>query len=159
MNNKPIVRRATINDIPDLVRLRRMMFEWMGFDDPSQLAKADEAATAYFSRTIPTEEFRGWLAVTGTGVAVGSGGLVIDHHPPGPSNLSGKIGYIMSLATDPSHRRQGIGRWIMKTILEWLENTDIKLATLHATEMGRPLYAELGFVDSNEMKLKLEKQI
>ena len=148
------IRRATAADIDDLVRLRRMMFEWMGCDDQAQLDDADAACAAYFSEAIPSKEFHGWLAVTPTGEAVGSGGVVIDQHPPGPGSPSGQIGYIMNVSTDPGYRRRGIARRIMQSMLKWLTERDIQRVTLHATEMGRPLYQELGFVDSNEMKLK-----
>ncbi|MBE9506578.1 MAG: hypothetical protein IMY86_00875, partial [Chloroflexi bacterium] len=48
-----LIRQATVADIPDLVRLRRMMFEWMGCDDPARLDAADTAASSYFAETIP----------------------------------------------------------------------------------------------------------
>jgi GNAT superfamily N-acetyltransferase len=148
------IRRATSADIADLVRLRRMMFEAMGFDDQAQLEAADAAAEAYFAEQIPAGSFRGWLAVTSEGLAVGSGGVVVDHHPPGPTNLSGQSGTIMNLVTDARYRRQGIARRTMQAMLEWLAAQGIQRVTLHATEVGRPLYEELGFVDSNEMQLE-----
>jgi hypothetical protein len=58
------IRQATADDIPNLVRLRRLMFESMGVDDPVQLEAADQAAMAYFVDAIPQKEFYGWLAVT-----------------------------------------------------------------------------------------------
>jgi GNAT superfamily N-acetyltransferase len=147
------IRPATVDDIPDLVRLRRTMFESMGYNDPVQLAAADEAAAAYLTGAIPKEEFFGWLAVIPTGQAVGSGGAVVDRHPPGPGNLSGQSGYVMNISTMPGYRRRGIARQMMQTILEWLEAQGIHKITLHATEAGRPLYEQLGFVESNEMTL------
>ena len=147
------IRPATVNDIPDLVRLRRTMFESMGYEDPAQLAAADQAAAAYFAAAIPRGEFYGWLAVAADGQAVGSGGAVVDRHPPGPSNLSGQSGYIMNVSTMPGYRRQGIARQMMQAILQWLSERGIGKVTLHATEIGRPLYAQLGFVESNEMRL------
>lgn len=149
------IRQATVADIPDLVRLRRLMFEWMGCDDPAQLDATDEANAAYFAETIPTDEFCGWLAVTPAGEAVGSGGAVVDRHPPGPSNLSGRIGYIMDISVVPSQRRQGIARRLMKTAIDWLAEQGIHYITLHTTEMGQPLYEELGFVAGNELKLRI----
>jgi len=149
------IRQATVADVPDLVRLRRVMFEAMGFDAPTQLDAADAATTAYFAVAIPAGRFHGWLAATSTGVAVGSGGVVIDQHPPGPSNLSGQIGYIMNLAPIPSYRRRGIARLIMQAMLKWLAEQGIQWVTLHTTEVGRPLYEELGFADSNEMRLRM----
>jgi GNAT superfamily N-acetyltransferase len=155
MDNTITIQRATSTDIPDLVRLRRMMFEAMGFEDAARLAAADAAAAAYFAKEIPARRFHGWLAVTPTGLAVGSGGVVIDRHPPGPGNLSGKVGYVMNLVTDSRYRRQGIARSIMQSMLNWLAQQGVQWVTLHATEVGRPLYEELGFESSNEMRLRL----
>ena len=152
MSDEITIRQATVADVPDLVRLRRVMFEAMGFDDPAQL---DGAAAAYFAEAIPAGRFHGWLAVTSANEAVGSGGAVIDRHPPGPGNLSGRVWYIMNVVTVPRYRLQGVARRIMQAMLAWLAERGIERVALHTTEMGKPLYEELGFVDSNEMKLKL----
>ena len=149
------IRRATVADIPDLVRLRRMMFEAMGFDDPAKLDAGDAAASAYFDQAIPSGEFQGWLAVTPAGEAVSTSGLVIDQHPPGPGNLSGKTGYIMNVVTHPAYRRRGLARRLMQVVLAWLEGQGIQRAELHATDMGRPLYEELGFADHTGMRLEM----
>jgi ribosomal protein S18 acetylase RimI-like enzyme len=147
------IRQATAADIPDLVRLRRVMFEAMGFNDPARLDAADSAAMSYFARTIPVDEFTGWLAVTAAGQAVASGGVVIDQHPPGPHNLSGKSGHIMNLVTLAAYQRRGVARRIMQTMLTWLADRGVQRVTLHTTDAGKPLYEELGFVDGNEMRL------
>lgn len=151
------IRQATIDDIPDLVRLRRLMFESMGYDNPVQLDAANRAAAAYFCDAIPRDEFYGWLAVTPEGEIVGSGGAVIDRHPPGPSNLSGQIGYVMNVVTVPAYRRRGIARRVMQVMLRWLAEQGIQHVTLHATEMGHPLYQELGFKTGNEMRVRLDQ--
>ena len=44
----------------------------------------------------------------------------------------------------------------MQTILEWLAQRGVQHVTLHATEVGRSLYEELGFVPGNEMQLELK---
>jgi ribosomal protein S18 acetylase RimI-like enzyme len=149
------IRRATVADIDDLVRLRRLMFEAMGFDDPAKLDAGDAAATDYFAQAIPSGEFQGWLAVTPGGEAVSACGLVIDRHPPGPGNLSGKTGYIMNVVTHPAYRRRGLARRLMQTVLAWLEERGIQRAELHATDMGRPLYEELGFAVHTGMRLEM----
>jgi GNAT superfamily N-acetyltransferase len=147
------IRQATPADIPDLLRLRRLMFESMGYADQAQLDAGDAAGREYLCRAMPGGAFCGWLALTAEGKAVGSGGVVIDHHPPGPNNLTGQVGYIMNMSTVPAYRRRGVARRIMQTILAWLEERGIQRVVLHATDQGRPLYEQLGFVDSNEMRL------
>ena len=77
--------------------------------------------------------------------------MVIDQHPPGPSNLSGQTGYIMNVVTVQQYRRRGIGRRMMQAMIEWLAEQGIHHITLHTTETGRPVYEELGFVNGNEM--------
>jgi GNAT superfamily N-acetyltransferase len=151
------IRPATLDDVADLIRLRRAMFESMGIEDPAQLDAGDEAAAAYFCRAIPTGEFHAWLAVTPNGKAVASSGVVIDQHPPGPRNLSGQTGYIMSVVTAPDYRRMGIGREVTQVALAWLDKQGVTRAELHATDMGRPLYEDLGFADSHGMRLTIRE--
>ncbi len=81
---------------------------------------------------------------------------MIDPHVPGPTNLSGRIGHILNLVTDPAYCRRGIARRVMKVMLSWLKQQGIQNVSLHATEMGRPLYDELDFVGSNEMTLRMQ---
>jgi hypothetical protein len=51
------IRQATAHDIPDLVRLRRHIFESMGYDDPLQLDAVDRASSAHFACARPRDEF------------------------------------------------------------------------------------------------------
>ena len=150
------IRPNTVADISDLVRLRRLMFGDMGCQDSAKLDASDRACHRYFARAIPAGSFYGWLAVTPEGEAVGSGGVVIDQHPPGPANLSGQIGYIMTIVTVPHYRRRGIARRVMQVILEWLAEQGIQRVALHTSDDGRSLYESLGFQPSNEMRLHLE---
>ncbi|MHA2407281.1 MAG: GNAT family N-acetyltransferase [Candidatus Ranarchaeia archaeon] len=150
------IRQATLEDVKDLVRLRRLMFEDMGIQDSKLLDELDHRVTKYLEDAIPNQHFYGWIAETPDGDAVGSGGVVIDHHPPQPSNLSGKSGYIMNISTDRSYRRKGIARLMMKVILKWLKQKQITKATLVTTPIARPLYEEFGFQNRNGMKLQLD---
>ena len=155
MTEKIAIRLAKSSDIPDLVRLRRLMFRWMGFTDEESLDKNDLANEQYFIKNIPNGGFIGWLAQIDKEKTVGCGGLVIDQHPPGPSNLSGKIGYIMNISVDPEFRHQGVAKEILKTILLYLKINNITVSTLHASEMGKSLYEKTGYKPTNEMRLQL----
>jgi GNAT superfamily N-acetyltransferase len=150
------IRQATVDDIPDLVLLRRVMCEGMGWDDPAKLDVMGQAASVYFGQAIPAGDFCGWLAVTPTGDVVGTGGVIIDRHIPTPANPSGKVGYILNIATIPSYRRQGIARRILQMILAWLREQGIQRASLHTSDAGRSLYESLGFEPvPNEMRLEI----
>ncbi len=146
------IREATAKDIPELVMLRREMFEAMGCSDSSLLDQVAEASSRYFKRTIPNEEFRAWVAEA-DGKVVASIGLVIHDIPPTPHNLLGKEGYIMNLVTRPPWRRRGIGTRLLQTVLDALRAEGIPLASLHATSKGQGIYEVAGFEPSNEMQL------
>jgi GNAT superfamily N-acetyltransferase len=134
-----------------MVSLRRLMFETMGFTDAKALDAADAACLAYFARAVRLDEYRGWVAVTPGQQVVASGGLVLDRHPPGPHNLAGRSAYIMNMITDPAYRRQGLAQRIFAEIMAWVREQGIAVASLHATDPGRPLYEKFGFRPSNEM--------
>lgn len=151
------IRKATTSDIPVLVKFRRAMFESMGHTDVNKLDKGDSAAEKYFNRSIPDKTFFGWVAVDKTGLVISCIGVVIDQHPPGPHNLSGKIAYVMNLYTLPEYRRRGIAKSLMEEVINWVKENKITRISLHASEMGRNLYNTLGFTTTNALRLKLGK--
>ena len=149
-----LIREVTVTDVPALLRLRRRMFQDLGYCETALLDASDAASRDYLAEAIPSGEFHAWLAVTLQGQVVGSGGVVIDRHPPSPMNLDGRIGYIMSLVTEPAYRHLGIARHLMQTILRWLQEQGVRSVSLHASEQGCQLYRELGFSESHEMRLR-----
>jgi ribosomal protein S18 acetylase RimI-like enzyme len=152
-----VIRPATVADIPDLVRLRRMMFESMGWNDPTQVDASISASEAYLIEAIPAGTFRGWVAVASSGEVVSTGGVIVDRHIPTPKNLSGQVGYILNVATDPEYRRRGLARRIMQAVLDWLAACGVQKIALHTSDAGQHLYASLGFEPSNEMRLYFEE--
>ena len=151
------IRKATEDDIPELVRQRRLMFESMGFDDLHKLQSTSELSSKFFLEQMQSNKFYGWVAITKKGRIACNAGVIIDHHSPEPNNLTGKIAYIFNLYTLPEFRRQGIARKIMETILEWTNEKTISIVTLHATDDGEKLYKSIGFASSREMRLNIEK--
>ena len=154
--NSISIRKATVSDVPSLVKLRRLMFESMGHDDLELLNAGDLAAEKFFKQSIPNEKFLGWVAINPSDEVVSNIGIVIDVHPPGPNNLSGKIAYLMNLCTLAPYRRQGIARKLLEEALAWINQMDIKRVSLHAPKLGRGLYEQVGFTETNEMRLKFE---
>ena len=57
--------------------------------------------------------------------------------------------------TDAAHRRRGLARRLMETMLEWCRAEGMRFLYLHASDDGRPLYESLGFTPTNEMRLAL----
>ena len=151
------IRKVTKNDIPEIIKQRRLMFESMGFNNFRILQLTSDQSRKYFLEHMQNNKFYGWVAITKKGRIISNAAVIIDHHPPGPNNLTGKIAYIFNLYTYPEFRQQGIAMKLMKTILKWAKEKNIPLVTLHATDYGEKLYKSLGFTDSREMRLSIEE--
>lgn len=154
MNSDYRVRRAAIGDIPHLVAYRRAMFESMGFTDARLLTAMSAAMTEYLAWALPSGEYHGWVAVAGE-ETIASGGMVIHRLPPSPRNMDGREAYIMNIYTVPAWRQHGVARAIMAVILDYVRLLGIPVATLHASNAGRPMYEKVGFQATNEMRLLL----
>src|SRR5579883_1675946 len=64
--------------------------------------------------------------------------------------LYGTVAQVGMVAVDPVVHRQGIGMALMKQLLPWMDENGCTIALLDASEEGGPLYAKLGFVDSDK---------
>ena len=62
---------------------------------------------------------------------------------------------MLNVYTEPAHRRNGVARAIMAAIMDSSREQRLARLVLHASKEGRPLYEDLGFEDSNEMRIKL----
>jgi ribosomal protein S18 acetylase RimI-like enzyme len=136
------VRWATEADIPELVRLRRVMFEAMGVPCGSA---DDDASAAAFARGLPTGEFFA-AVVDGTDHVAACGVGMTALRLPGPGNPSGRVGYIKSMVTDERDRRRGLARVVLAALLERFAADGTAVVELHATAVGEPLYRSMGFV-------------
>ncbi len=72
-------------------------------------------------------------------------------------NHSGKIAWIGMVIVDKAFRGQGIGKLLMTTIIEKLEN--FESVRLDATPAGLPLYRKLGFVDEYMIDRMLNQSV
>ncbi|MER5379162.1 GNAT family N-acetyltransferase [Streptomyces sp. NPDC002688] len=113
-----------------------------------RLTPRDLAACADLSedRGWPREEHKwGLLLTAGTGYGIDdpAGGLVtvcvVTEYGPRDCPELGAIGMVL---VAERHSRQGVGRRLMRHVVEEMGSTPL---TLHATVYGRPLYEELGF--------------
>ena len=65
-------------------------------------------------------------------------------------------GYIWGVYVDPTYRRQGIATKLIKQAMIYLKEIGCTKAVLHASDTGKMLYSNLGYVESNEMVLNLD---
>jgi GNAT superfamily N-acetyltransferase len=71
--------------------------------------------------------------------------------PTGHFLLRGLEGLVLNVYVDDAHRRQGVARRLMETLIDWAPGAGIVRLVLHASPDGRRLYESLGFLATNEM--------
>ncbi|HEX2924028.1 MAG TPA: GNAT family N-acetyltransferase [Chloroflexota bacterium] len=151
-------RQATVEDIPILVRHRRLMFESMGFCDAAINDEMSAIVADQLTRWIPSGEYRGWIVETPERRIVAGIGLSIIQLPGSPRNVRGRYSYLMSLYVEPEYRRIGIAGRLVEEMIQWSRSQGLTEVRLHASDQGRPLYEKLGFVQTNEMRLLLSNR-
>jgi GNAT superfamily N-acetyltransferase len=149
------VRPATLDDIPTLAHQRCAMFVATGAMGRDATAELDAAERRYLAQAMPAGTFVAWLVEHG-GEVVAGGGLQLRTLQPRPGFVRGEPeGLVVSMWTEPSHRRRGLGSLVLDAILHWCRGRRIRRLTLHASDEGRPLYERFGFRPTNEMRLEL----
>jgi GNAT superfamily N-acetyltransferase len=148
------IREASANDIPEILRQRRRMYEDIHHTDSAVLDTVVSLSADYLKAAMPEGSFRAWLAAERDRVVAG-GAVVISPWPAHPHDLDCRRATILNVYTDPDYRRRGIARQLMQTIIDWCKREGFARVTLHASDEGRHLYESLGFEPSNEMRLNL----
>lgn len=149
------IREATVADLDIIMRHRRSMFIEMGFRNEVAL-DAMEATSAPFIKTgLDDGSFRGWL-VEMAGRVVAGGGVVIVGYPSSPHDPMPRRAWILNMYTEPEYRARGLAKSIVGMMITWCRKQGFEWVSLHASDAGRHLYENLGFMPTNEMRLKLK---
>ena len=139
------IRRATLDDVEELVRLRHDMQLELGEGDhgahPDTIV---EATREYFTKQLAGFHFTAFFAEA-DGRVVGTGAFVVYDVPPSPSNPSGTDAYVMNMYTLPEYRGRGIARMVLDRLTEQAYAEGARRVWLRASEQGRRVYEHFGF--------------
>ena len=157
-----VVRRATLDDTATIARHRAAMFLAMGTATPSVVETLTSETETYLREAIPRGEYVGWLAsladrpgetVAGAAVQIRRVLPFPCRRPEGQTDVArGRQGLVLNVYTEPAFRRRGLARRLMQEILAWAREERLDSLVLHAAPDGRPLYEQLGFAPTSEMR-------
>ncbi len=138
------IRKATINDIDELVKMRIefLIAEHGSFTD-EQIESLQKQLPLYFEKHIGND-FYAFLGEI-DGCIVSSAFLIISEKPASISYVSGKIATLSNVYTKPDYRRRGISKNILELMIEETKKLDVSYIELKATKDGYRLYEKLGF--------------
>ncbi|ASU39225.1 GNAT family N-acetyltransferase [Herbaspirillum sp. meg3] len=144
------IRPPHIDDIDIICRHREEMFREAGRDDKT-LAEMTSAFRVWLRPRLLDGSYYGFFAIDNDQVVAGIGLMSIDW-PPHPSHPEqDKRGYVLNVYVEPSHRKMGIAKMLMRLAEEAFAARGLQFAILHATQMGRELYAGMGWAQTSEM--------
>ncbi len=149
------IRAAMPADLEIMLRHRQRMFEDMGRTDVEGLAAMRASAAGLLRRRLADGTYLGWLVETADGRVVAGGGIILLDVLPGPTYPDPRRGWVVNMYTEPEHRRRGLARQLLVTMITWSRARGMPRLFLHASPDGRPLYEQLGFVPTSEMSLTL----
>lgn len=156
------VRLATMADSQVIAWHRARMFQDMGYV-PAELFDYFRAISDVRLREAPASgEYVGWLATEGKSLQniVAGAGVQLRRVLPYPISepgdkiriCDGRQGIILNVFTEPNWRRRGVAALLLKTIVAWSRKHGLDGLVLHASDEGRSLYEQLGFVSTNEVQ-------
>lgn len=151
------IREAAPSEVALVMHHRRAMFRDMGQGTAEELDRMVEAARPLLARALGDGSYHHWLAVDTSGRVVGGGGVLLCPWPANPKDACTERAMILNVYTEPEFRRLGVARKIVGTILDWIQARGLRSANLHASDEGRVLYEKLGFVATNEMRLRFDE--
>ncbi len=157
MDERIVIRIATLADAPAILHHRQAMFTDMHMGTPDSVDEAVELFAPYLERSLQDGTYRAWLAEAADGQVVGGGGLIVHEWPAAAREPRPQIrrAYILNVYTEPGYRGRGIARQVMEAIVDWCRQEGFCSVTLHASVQGRPIYEAMGFKPTNEMRLDL----
>jgi GNAT superfamily N-acetyltransferase len=153
------IRRATAADAAVLAHHRAAMFRDMGSLRAELYAELAAAARPWFAEAIPAGEYVAFLAAPADapGEIVAGAGVQLRRQLPRPTPDGGGIetrpqGLVLNVYTEPAWRRRGLAALLMGHVTAWAREHGVGSLVLHASDEGRPLYEQLGYVATNEMR-------
>lgn len=148
------IRPATVDDTATIARHRAAMFLDMGEVSVENAAILQAESEPWLARLLGNGGYKGWLCCEDTSIVAGAGVLILEIGPRPGCYLIGRAAHVVNVYTEPGHRRRGLARRLMLTILDWCSSHEMFQVTLAASREGRPLYESLGFQATNDMRLR-----
>ena len=145
-----VVRRMSRGDIDAVVRLWKGTVEYhAGIDERLEVRDdAEQSFRRFLRRSIPASGDM-LLLVADLGGEI-AGFLIGVIRDSAPVFVRSRHGYIMDIYVDPTFRRQGIGRRLVETALEWFASRgadNVRLMVAAANEAGIAFWKGIGFDD------------
>ena len=141
-----IYRRANLSDLDILTKTRIQVLRAANkLDDSVDMSFVEQESYRYYQEALDTDEHIAYLVFDGEEV-IGTGGVSFYKVMPTYNNSNGIKAYIMNMYTHPDYRRSGIAAKTLGLLVTEAISRGVDFISLEATDMGRHLYKNFGFI-------------
>lgn len=149
-----VYKRAEMEDLELLVKTRIEVLRAANrLSEETDLSLVEQQSREYYEEYLRSKEHIAYLVFDGEKL-IGAGGVSFFRVMPTYHNPTGWKAYIMNMYTNPDYRRKGIASHTLGLLVEEAKKKGVRHISLEATDMGRPLYEQYGFVNmEDEMEL------
>lgn len=150
-------KSATYENIDDIIELRLIYFNESDENFDKKTAEKLKVSMNNYLNTHLNKDCFVELAYD-NGKVVSVLALNVIEKIPTQQYVNGKFGEIYGVYTRVEYRRHGIASTLMKRILEEIKDKELSLIKLNASELGRGIYKNFGFIyEDVEYKEMLKK--
>ena len=148
-------RMATPDDAELIAWQRQRMFEDSGQAGGEGMARMRENFVSWVRPRLVDGSYLGWLLEQDGQVVAGAGMWLMDF-PPHWMDAEPARAYLLNFYVQPEARGNRLAGAMLHTAVAEANRRGIKVVSLHASELGRPIYERYGFTSTNERMLRLD---
>lgn len=149
------IRRATASDTELLIKVRLDFLRDQRPVSPESEAKLIPLLRDYFPAHIEAGNFVAVLGFEGDEVATAAYMSYLDY-PPNDKILGTRRASAANVYTYPAHRRKGHATALVRALTEIARGEGAAMLELYATEAGRKVYEQIGFVPVEDTPMRLD---
>jgi len=158
------IRLAGVSDATLIASHRARMFRDIGLVPEPLFENYRARCEIGIREMLGTGEYVGWLALPNDSPDQIVGGAGVQRrrtlpHPVGEPHgeitiADGRHAIVINVFTEPEWRRRGVAKLLMNEIIAWARRERLDRLVLHASDEGRALYDQMGFIQTNEMRFR-----
>ena len=153
---EPTYRALRVDEIPIARDMRAAMVRELNRSDPdADYPGWRERYTAFYAPQLRDGAAALLVAeIDGRPVGCAAVYLAQNHR----TQIFGKpSAYVSNVWVEPDKRRKGIASALTRMTMAWAQEKGCEVVRLRSSDMGRSVYASIGFVPTDEMELRFDE--
>ena len=151
---EPLIREITPQELSKTADLRReMTMEIDGADYDRAHPGWRERYMKFFGELLESSRGQFFVAESAGQLIASAAVYKLANHRS--AIILSQSAYVCTVYVKPQWRRRGIARALTQQAVAWARRNGCDVVRLRTSPMGRPVYESLGFVQSDELELRL----